>query len=141
MRSMRLMIMRMHLEEVIIRQLLSGLHYMMNDNNNNANDDRPKRKRVPTKSFIQESHNNNNSNDNSKKKKAKTLNGKRKHLDKVDKEVDLPSYDIELYWDKEDQWWRNDRKTMIHSITYNGDRSGTCIASWGVRRFVKCPWR
>jgi DNA (cytosine-5)-methyltransferase 1 len=79
----------------------------------------------------------------------------------------LPPYDIELYWKKECQWWGLDRKTVIHDFTYNdsnsnnssnsdnnstsssnsnteehnSNTSGTCIASWGVRKHVKCKWR
>ncbi|KAL9184099.1 hypothetical protein ACHAXT_002185 [Thalassiosira profunda] len=53
----------------------------------------------------------------------------------------LPDGPIELYWYKERQWWDLDRKTVLHKIWRKSDGEGRCIASWGVRKRVKCKWR
>jgi len=34
-----------------------------------------------------------------------------------------------------------DRKTILHEFNYKSDHAGDCIASWGVRKRVKCRWR
>jgi DNA (cytosine-5)-methyltransferase 1 len=34
-----------------------------------------------------------------------------------------------------------DRKTVLHEFHYKSDHTGICIASWGVRKRVKCVWR
>ena len=53
----------------------------------------------------------------------------------------LPDYEIELYWKKEKQWWPLDRLTTIHKFWYSSDEGGKCIASWRVRKNIKCKWR
>eukprot|EP00984_Skeletonema_dohrnii_P007933 scaffold2926_cov109-Skeletonema_dohrnii-CCMP3373.AAC.5 len=53
----------------------------------------------------------------------------------------LPNYEIELYWRKECQWWHMDRKTILHDFQYKEEYSGYCVASWGVRKRVRCCWR
>lgn len=34
-----------------------------------------------------------------------------------------------------------DRKTALHEFHYREECGGYCIASWGVRKFVRCRWR
>ena len=53
----------------------------------------------------------------------------------------LPDFDIEIYWKKECQWWYIDRKTIIHELHHTSEDAGSCIASWGVRKRVRCKWR
>lgn len=52
-------------------------------------------------------------------------------------------FEIELYWEKEGQWWYLDRQTTLHEFWYTSDDklSGECIASWLNRKNVKCKWR
>jgi hypothetical protein len=55
--------------------------------------------------------------------------------------TELPGFSIEVHWKPEMQWWPTDRKTTLHELTWIDDTRGTCVASWGVRRKVKCCWR
>eukprot|EP00579_Thalassiosira_antarctica_P012953 CAMPEP_0201942770 /NCGR_PEP_ID=MMETSP0903-20130614/49684_1 /ASSEMBLY_ACC=CAM_ASM_000552 /TAXON_ID=420261 /ORGANISM="Thalassiosira antarctica, Strain CCMP982" /LENGTH=336 /DNA_ID=CAMNT_0048485253 /DNA_START=21 /DNA_END=1028 /DNA_ORIENTATION=+ len=53
----------------------------------------------------------------------------------------LPDFKIELYWKEERQWWHLDKTTTLHEFRYTSDDGGVCIASWLVRKKVKCKWR
>ena len=54
----------------------------------------------------------------------------------------LPPFSIELFWEREEQWWPLDRKTVLHEFSWaERKEEGTCVASWGNQKNKSCKWK